>query len=90
MVQIYWGGGVYEPCLSVVKLKGVLGVFLIIGTQRNYGAHCCDGERCWLCYGSGYIRASSLERKNLRLEEGMSKVTPRSLYDEITWFCEVV
>ena len=31
-----------------------------------------------------------LERKNLRLEEGMSKVTPRSLYDEITWFCEVV
>ena len=33
------------------------------------------------------IKGLPLERKNLRFEEGMSKVTPRSLYDEITRFC---
>ena len=58
MVQVDWGGRVYDPCLSVVKLKGVLGVG-IIGRQRNYGVHCFDGKRCWLCDRSSYIRASS-------------------------------
>jgi len=33
------------------------------------------------------IKGLPLERKNLRLEEGISKVTPRSLNDEITRFC---
>ena len=33
------------------------------------------------------IKGLPLERKNLRLEEGMSKVTLRSLYDEISRFC---
>ena len=33
------------------------------------------------------IKGLPLERKNLRFEEGLSKVTPRSLYDEITRFC---
>jgi len=32
------------------------------------------------------IKGLPLERKNLRLEEGMSKVRPRSLWDEMTWF----
>jgi len=32
------------------------------------------------------IKGLPLERKNLRLEEGMSKVMPRSLNDEITRF----
>ena len=36
MIQIDWGGGVYEPYLSVVKLKGVLGVVVVIG--RNDAA----------------------------------------------------
>jgi len=58
MVQIDWGGGVYEPCLSVVKLKDKLGV-VIIGRQRKYGVHGCDGKRGWLCDRSSYERASS-------------------------------
>jgi len=33
------------------------------------------------------IKGLPLERKNLRLEEGMSKVTPRSLNDETARFC---
>ena len=59
MIQIDWGGGVYEPYLSVVKLKGVLGVVVVIGRQRDYGVHCCDRKRCWRCHRSGYKRASS-------------------------------
>jgi len=46
MVEMDGGGGVYEPCLSVVKLKGVLGVVLIVGRQREYGVQCCDRKRC--------------------------------------------
>jgi len=58
MVQIDWGGGVNEPCLSVVKLKDELGI-VIIGRQRNYGVDCCDGKSGWLCDRSSYERASS-------------------------------
>jgi len=58
MVQIDRGRGVYEPCLSVVKLNDKLGI-AIIGRQREYGVHCFDGKRGWFCDRSSYERASS-------------------------------